>query len=206
MKKTEIKRTSQILEDLKNSSGSGKISVGAFTEKLSERAYGLIIFIFGLITGIIPGVSIIFSIPIIIIAVQMILSQNRIWLPKWIAKKTFSETLLKAGLKKTIPVLKLLEKFIRPRLDFLTTDLAEKFVAVILIALAMVAFLPLPGFNMVPAAAMCVLALGILEKDGLLILIGALASIIGIWLMGFVIIKALATAFYYFGDVIGSVT
>ena len=198
MKKTENKRTSEILLDLKNSCANHcKISVGEFTEKLSDRAFGLIIFIFALINGIVPGVSVIFSIPIVIIGVQMILGQNKIWLPKWIAKRRFSENHLSAALGKTIPVLKFIEKFIRPRLNILTTDLAEKFVAIILIALAAVVFLPIPGLNMIPAAAMCIIALGILEKDGLLILIGSIISIAGIWLTGCVIIKALVAAFHY---------
>ncbi len=198
MKHKETKRTSEILEDLrKGCTKHKKVSVGDFTEKLSHRAFGLIIFIFGIINGIVPGVSVIFSIPILIIGVQMILGQNKIWLPKWIAKRKFSENHLSSALGKTIPVLKFIEKFIRPRLNFLTTDIAEKFIALILIALALVVFLPLPGFNLLPAAAMCLIALGILEKDGLLILIGSLVSIAGIWLMGFVIIKALMVVFNY---------
>lgn len=202
--KTPPKRTSAILEDLRDDcKDDGKLSVGEFTARLSDRAFGLIIFIFGIINGVVPGVSVIFSIPILIIGVQMILGQQQIWLPKWIANRKVSEAHLKMALAKTVPVLKVLETLIRPRLNFLTTDTAEKFIAVILIALAIVIFLPLPGFNMIPAAAMCVIALGILEKDGLLILIGSIASIIGIWLMSFVIIKALTALFTYVINWIG---
>lgn len=191
MENKKEKRTSEILEELRSSCVKGnRVSVGDFVTKLSDRSYGLAIFIFGLITGIVPGVSVIFSVPIVIIAIQMILNQKQIWIPKFLSEKTFSESVLRKALGKTIPVLRFIERFIRPRMNILTSDVAEKFIALILIMLAFIVFLPLPGFNFFPAMCMCVLAIGILEKDGLLIFLGSFISLGSIYFMGFLIIKA----------------
>jgi len=181
----QTKRTSQILQELVDAHPkSGQISVNEFVERLSDRTFGLGILIFGLINAFVPGASVIFTAPIFIIAGQMILGQHKLWIPKWLGKKSFSEEIVDKVLKKIIPSLKLVEKFIRPRMTRFTDVTAEKFMAIIIILLNILVLPPIPGLNMIPSLCCCLMALALLENDGLLGLISFICSII-------------VTAFYY---------
>jgi hypothetical protein len=179
MESEQDKRTSEILEDIINlHPTSKKVSVEDFLTRLSDRAFGIAIMIFSLVNAFIPGVSIIFSIPVFTIAGQMILGQHQIWVPKWLKSKSFRENIVDKALRKVIPTLKLLEKFIKPRMTAVTSRRGEKFIAVVIILLNLLVVLPIPGLNMIPSLCVCLLALCLLEDDGLLASLSLFGSLI----------------------------
>ena len=186
------KRTSEVLQEIVDSSPANhKISVQDFITKLSDRAFGLAIIIFALINAFVPGVSIIFSIPIFTIAIQIILGHHKIWVPKWIAKQEFSESIVDKALRRIIPTLRLIEKFFKPRMLFLVSGKGEKFLAILMIMLDFLVLLPIPGLNLVPSLCVCFIAISIMESDGLLALITSTMSILTLVIF--------ASAFYLLG-------
>ena len=44
--------------------------------------------------------------------------------------------------------------------------------------MALLVLLPIPGANMAPSIAICIIALGLLERDGIWIVLGALVGIV----------------------------
>ncbi len=190
-------RTTDILARISQTFGDGRITLGEFMSRLSDRAFGLAILIFALPNTLplgIPGISSICAVPIALFALQMLLGRQKVWLPRFIRKQSFEEKSLKLVLDKTMPHLKKLDKIFKPRCFFATSNLAERIVGFIIIIHAAIIFLPIPGGNFIPAICMCMLALGLLERDGLVVLIGIICSFITVVGMTAIIIKVLSAA------------
>ena len=71
------------------------------------------------------------------------------------------------------------ERLLRPRLLWLTCALGERLIGAVCLFLAVVLVLPIPFGNMLPAAAISLLALGVLERDGLWVIAGLITAAAG---------------------------
>jgi len=75
-----------------------------------------------------------------------------------------------------VPWLGKAEKLLKPRAQVLVRPLVEYIVGLVCLVLAAVLMLPVPLGNTLPALAISLLALGVLERDGVWIAAGFLAS------------------------------
>ena len=77
------------------------------------------------------------------------------------------------------------------------------FVGLVALLMSIVLFLPIPLGNMLPSVAICIMSLGLLERDGVWILIGlvtAVASVVIVWgVMWALIFGALFVLQNFFG-------
>jgi hypothetical protein len=89
---------------------------------------------------------------------------------------------------KSIPYLERAELFLRPRLVTLLSWTGECLVGLFLLVLAIVLTLPIPFGNWLPAFAISIIALAIVEKDGVAVLIGIVLGVIGLFIAGAVVI------------------
>src|SRR5690606_41810814 len=78
----------------------------------------------------------------------------------------------KKGLPKVLPWLERVEAVSRPRLTFLFGGVGQRLIGVVCTVLALVLILPIPLGNLLPATAVTVLALALVQRDGLLALLG----------------------------------
>ncbi len=74
--------------------------------------------------------------------------------------------------RKVIPMLEKLEKLLAPRLEFVFGPIGDRFIGLICFLLSLILILPIPGGNMLPAAAISIFALALTQRDGLFALIG----------------------------------
>jgi hypothetical protein len=79
----------------------------------------------------------------------------------------FAQTILRAT-----PLLARAEKLLKPRLSFLVKDRAQNVIGAVCLLLAVVLMLPIPLGNMLPAVAISLISLGVLERDGAWVLGG----------------------------------
>ena len=85
-----------------------------------------------------------------------------------------------------------LERVLKPRLGFIvSSDLAERVMGFITFALSIVLFLPIPLNNMLPAAAISCLALGLAERDGAAVGVGYVLGIASV-----AVLAAISSALY----------
>ncbi len=85
---------------------------------------------------------------------------------------------------KAEPWLDRTERLLRPRIACLSTPLAQRLLGVFALLLSIILVLPIPLGNVPPAAALCLIALGLLAADGIFIAAGILAgsvSLIIVW-------------------------
>ncbi|KXU34143.1 hypothetical protein AXK11_08860 [Cephaloticoccus primus] len=165
--------------------GTRPVTLREVTVTLRGRAYVLIIILFSLPFVVpipLPGVSTPLGAAIGFIALRMALGR-RPWLPaKWQRRE------LPAGFfQKTFAlaerVIRWLEALLRPRLLWVVGEPAGAqrlhSLVIVLAALILLLPLPIPFSNTLPAWAILLIAAGVLERDGLAILLGHVAFVLG---------------------------
>ena len=124
-----------------------------------------------------PGLSAILGWPLIYLSWQQMTGQ-RPWLPPVVARRSLSRTVFAALVLRATPVLARLEQLLRPRLPALVGARAERLVGALCLVLSVVLLLPVPLGNMLPALAISVMMLGLLERDGLWTGLGAVLGLL----------------------------
>jgi len=126
----------------------------------------------------IPGLSTPFGIAICLIGACLVIGREP-WLPSFIMHRRLSTTRLAQILTGAVKVARQLEKFVRPRLAFLHAGpgmLRLIGLGIVIAGLGLMLPLPVPFSNSIPALAVVLLAIGMLEKDGLCVLLGHLTA------------------------------
>lgn len=131
----------------------------------------------------IPGLSVLFGIPLMVVSAQLCLGYRRAWLPPFIARRSLSRAHYAAIVARMEPVIRRLERVIRPRVSWLANGPARIPVGLISFILAAIITLPLPLGHVVPGTAICLLALGLMAGDGVIVGIGLVISAAGLTLV-----------------------
>jgi hypothetical protein len=179
------RKLSEELADLRIRAGERALSLREVIVLLGGRAYLLLVLLLSLpfITPIpIPGLSIPFGLAIALISLRLSLGQ-RPWLSKNLQRKELPAGFIAKVFTIAEKVLRILEKFLRPRLVVLTdTPLLRQLHALLMFvaALALLLPLPIPFTNSFPAWTILLIAAGLLERDGVFILTGYVVFAAGV--------------------------
>lgn len=180
--------TSQLL--LKAVRGdSEKVTVREIIDALDARSFGLAVLLFSLpsVVPMPPGVPTVVGIILLIVSFQMVIGREDLYLPGILSKRSFDRKSLVGAFEGLAPKLAIIEKVMKPRLLFMTGRVGSIFIGVVVLVMALVLILPLPpGGNFPPALACAVLGLGLAQRDGALVLIGLVASVVAMIAVSFV--------------------
>jgi hypothetical protein len=172
---------SEILEDIVDQCKEDSLSFDELKKSLHERGFGLLMILFSLILAMLPpGLSAIPAVPIFIFSLQMIAGADYPWLPKWLEEKRITRKNLSLIVDKSSPYLKKLEKFLQPRLTFASSPLGERIVGIFALVFSSSILIPLPLTNFFPALGVALMSLGLLGKDGLLVILGMIIGTAGV--------------------------
>jgi hypothetical protein len=168
---------SVVLFRLANDNSRDRISVGDLLAALGDRAIGALMFFFAApnILPVPPGVSTLLGAPLLFLSAQLMLGM-RPWLPGVITRRSISRDDLGTLVRRIVPWLVKAEKLLKPRALVLVRPPVEYLVGFVCLVLAAILMLPIPLGNTLPALAISLLALGVLERDGAWVAIGLLAS------------------------------
>ena len=83
-------------------------------------------------------------------------------------------------IERVSPLVARAERLLQPRLMWLTDPAVERGVGAVALVLASILVLPVPFGNMLPAFTICILALGVLERDGVWIIGGLVLAVLSI--------------------------
>jgi hypothetical protein len=156
------------LKTVGNSEGT---DVRAIVDQLDERAFGLLILLFAipcLVPGL-PGAQLI-AIPIFLLGLQLAAGKSEVWLPKRALAATVKRSWIDAIAGFVDKRLRWTERLSRPRLTQLASGWSERLIGAI-IALAAITIM-LPITNTIPSLAITVIAVGLLQRDGLFTVAG----------------------------------
>jgi len=174
-----------------------RIAVGDLLRALGDRALGALIFIFAVpnVIPVPPGVSTVLGAPLLFLSVQLMFGL-RPWLPALVAKRSISREDLATLVRRVVPWLAKAEKLLRPRVRVLAGPPAEYLVGLVCLLLACILVLPIPLGNALPALAISLMALGVLERDGLWVLVGLLTAVVSVVVV-YGVVFAMAKAALY---------
>ena len=173
------KKTSEIMLDLADLPGNENITLLQLLEHMRGRAFGLVMVLLAILS-LIPnlfGHAILTGLLILVLGVQMTLGFIHIRLPRRILEMSFSRSGIRKVMGAAAPKIARIEKLLKPRLIFMTEDIGKRVIGLIVIPLSILILIPFPFSNFVPAFSILVLSLGLIEKDGLVVLIGILISL-----------------------------
>lgn len=182
------------LEEIAARAPDKGLSLGEFVDALGERAFGIILFAMALPISIpfLYGVPQIMAVPMMALSAQMMLGREEPWLPGKFKQRQID----KAGLDRMATGGRKwfgwLEALARPRLTFLSGPTAERVVGLVFMIFCASILVPLPATNTTPGIALAIAALGLLTRDGLLVLAGLV--------LGLAWVTLLVTLFLFFGD------
>ena len=128
----------------------------------------------------IPGFSVPFGLAIAFLALKMIFGKH-IWLPQSLLTKTIPPDTLQKIIENVLWLIKKIKRWTYPRLTMLCQHPALQIVNALLIFILGICLampLPIPFSNMIVAWAIFFIALGSLESDGVLVIIGYIVSLL----------------------------
>lgn len=179
------RKLSEILQTVAQESTADRITIGDLLHAMEGRAIGalLLVFAFPNILPSPPGLAGILGLPLIYLASQLMLGRTP-WLPPFIANRSMSREAFVSLITRAVPWLARAEKMLTQRLWLLVSPPAQRFIGALCLFLSLILVLPIPFGNMLPSIAICVLALGLLERDGAWIIGGCVAAVIATGIVG----------------------
>jgi hypothetical protein len=183
--------TSQVLQRLTIGHPEDTVTFGKMLDTLGERSFGLLLILLALPNCIpfpgVPGVSFATGMAILYISIQLILARDEPSFPDWVSRKSFTRGQLTRFIQKTTPLLRWLEKPIRPRLSAMVAGPGERIIGLVALMHAITLALPIPMGNLPQGIALILLALALIELDGLMAIVGYIASVAAVAWLGAVV-------------------
>lgn len=200
----DASRLSDVLARIANDPKRDRIAVGDFLRAMQERAFGPLMLIFALpnVLPTPPGTSSVLGAPLVFLAAQLALGRSP-WLPPIIARRSIARKDFAAFVGKATPWLAKAERLLQPRLGALAHPPAEYIVGLVCFVLSVVLVLPIPLGNMLPALAICIMALGILERDGIWILVGMAIALTSLGVVSGVVWAFVKASLFVIHSVLG---
>ncbi|MEM7620826.1 MAG: exopolysaccharide biosynthesis protein [Pseudomonadota bacterium] len=173
-----IRTLSQLLQDLKDSFSGDKVTVDHILVAFHERGFGFFLFVFALPMAlplpVPPGINILLASPLLLMTAQQAIGRQTIWLPESMKKRSFTTQKMSRIIDMATPWMKRLESIISPRLGFVTQGVFSNFIGILGFIMALSICIPLPLTNTVPSFGIALMAIGVLLRDGLAVIVGAI--------------------------------
>lgn len=176
----KVRNLRTLLQSLCSETDGEHVSVGDLLNAVGRRAYGPVLLLLGFISisplTIIPGASVLMALVTLIFAVQIVIGRPYPWIPKKALEFKFPRKYMVQGVAVADKYVVQVDRFLKPRLTFLTNAPFVQLVALACVGAALVT-LPLsfvPLGPLIPSLAVLLFGLAITARDGfVLVLAGA---------------------------------
>lgn len=171
-----------------------EIAIADVVAKLGDRSFGWLLLFFSVFSLIpMPGGGMITAIPLFWVLGQMALGYPRIRLPAWVTRRRVNRRAWQRLVMRMTPLIRPIERMLEPRMEHLFVRRNERLLGALQCLTAFALFLPVPLSGFIPAAALVITGLGLVERDGVVVLIGAVVGIVSI------VVTAAVVAIMYLG-------
>lgn len=177
---SDVHNLGSLLDSLCEETSGDRVSVGDLLNAVGRRSYGPVLALLGFIAisplTIIPGANSLVAIVILIFAVQMVFGRNYPWLPRRALEFDFPREKMVQGVQAAQPYVGWVDRFLKPRLVFLTRSPFVQIIAAACVGAALVtiplSFIPLGP--VIPSLTVLLFGLAVTARDGfVLVLAGA---------------------------------
>lgn len=180
--------------DTASASEGGKVSLEEVRDAIGGRAYGPLLFMAGLITmtpvSAVPGVPTLLAFTVVLIAGQMLVGCETVWLPRWLLRLKVKGASLEKGARGARRPAQVLDRLVRPRIPSMTEGLGRKGVALVCIVVGVLTppLELIPFSTAIPAATITVFGLGLTARDGVVVLVALTAGLTAIGLVAWAVL------------------
>ncbi|HEV7439690.1 MAG TPA: exopolysaccharide biosynthesis protein [Methylobacterium sp.] len=194
-------RTSDVLTVLASQEGD-RLTVGDIVAVLRDRAFALLVVLLGLpnCLPMPPPIPLICGLLLMLVAAQIAAGMSAPWLPRMLLGRSIARSDVERAVKRAVPLLRRLERWSRPRMSVFESALGMRGMGLILLTLAMALIVAAPVVGQIPLGlAVCLVGLGLVERDGVVVLVGLGIGALGVALnAGFVyaIVAGLMSLFH----------
>ena len=173
---------SQRLALIAQASGPDRIILSELARQLHSRVWGGLLVIFAAINVIPlpPGTNTVIAIPLVLVSAQMLFGRASPWFPKRVDQRGVTKAELQALIVKMGWFEARVERVFQPRMGRLTGPAATRVIGLICLALSVIAGLPVLMIHNAPAAAIVLFGLGLIYRDGVLVILGAVGALLAI--------------------------
>jgi hypothetical protein len=164
-------------------SRTDKISLGEIVDGLGHAGIGMMLLILSLPALVpIPGpIGFVFGLLVALVAMQLVLGARQIVLPDFARKWRIPASAVRAFAAKGEPILRRVEKWLRPRrLLVLTGQRGRMALGLPIMLMGFAVALPIPTGNVPPVASLIVLSLGLINRDGLAVIFGLILAVVAV--------------------------
>lgn len=189
----QVRNLRTLLQSLCSETDGESVSVGDLLNAVGRRSYGPVLLLLGFIAigplTIIPGASVLMALVTLIFALQMVIGRPYPWIPKKALEFSFPRKHLIAGVAVVDKYVVQVDRFLKPRLTFLTRSPFVQIVALACVGAALVtlplSFVPLGPF--IPSLTILLFGLAITARDGFVLLLagaslgGAIYLLMRVW-------------------------
>ena len=172
-------KLSDLLERLAPTAGD-RASIREMAEALDDRSFGAFLLVFAIpnLIPLPPGATMILGLPMVVVAWQMLIGYNKVWLPRALADYSVERATFQRMVTRVVPWLRRSETWVRPRNWPLNGAIREQIFGLFVLFLGIICVLPIPFGNWPPAFAIAVLGIAHTERDGNCLAVGGVLGII----------------------------
>lgn len=170
--------TSAVIENLLSRAPGDFVTLDWLIGELRERSFGIVLLVMALI-ALIPGGSTFIGFLLAYPAIQMMLARPGPTLPRFIAERRVATARVAGVFQRAAPVLRWLERFVRPRWRG-PFEATKRVVGVVVLSLAPTLIWPLPFSHIIPSLVVGLLSLAYLEEDGVLLCVALAAAVLSL--------------------------
>lgn len=162
-----------------------RLSLAEVVQAFGDRAFGAVMLLVALLNLLPwpPGGTTVLGAPLVLLSIQLMRGRSRLWLPAWTLAASVDRRAYRRFMRWFVPPIRWMEGLSRPRLLVLTGGPAQAALGVIMLVLAVILTLPIPFGNMAPAATIALISLGVMQRDGIAVILGLLATVFSLGLL-----------------------
>lgn len=163
-----------ILRTSRSQHRAGTLTLGNLLAALGDASFGWAIVVFSLLTllPLPPGSSLITALPLLMTTAQMMLGYPHVKLPGPVARLRIDPIRLRQAVLRLRPVTRRLERILTPRYTSLLAKRNERPLGLLMFVISVALFIPVPLSGWFPAISLFIVGIGLVERDGLVTMIG----------------------------------
>ena len=186
--KTAFERIDVVLAEAQDA-GDEVITLEALAEALKERAFGLLLLALALpcclpFVYLIPQIV---AMPMLVLTGQMAAGRHVPWLPRTLTRRSIDIATMRGVISRAKRWFGWAERIARPRLLAVTGPRFARVIGALLMIPSASILVPLPSTNTVPGIGVAIASIGLIERDGLMVLLGLA---IGLVWVAFLLVSA----------------
>ena len=176
-------RISSILLRLPEQGTGDRLAVSDIVSALGARGYSILIVILGLPNSLPmpPPIALVSGLLMVFISLQMLFGRASPWLPSSVLKRELLRTDVSRAVERAMPWVRWIEKLAQPRYALFDSNVGVRAIGFGLLIISLGLVFALPVVGQIPMGiALCLIGLGLVERDGLLVAIGFGIGLVGV--------------------------